>query len=60
VRQDAAGDDRQLLRDGNAEAGEEEDDEQASVAQLLDERNDQISPRGKIRFPEDGAQCILR
>jgi hypothetical protein len=60
VRQDAAGDDRKLFRNGNTEAGEEEDDEQAGIAKLLDERNDQIAPRGKIRFPEDGDQCILR
>src|SRR2546429_282097 len=50
VRQDPAGHDWQLLGDGDPEAGEEKYEEQADVAKLLDERNDQIAPRARFGF----------
>jgi len=52
MRQDPAGDDRELLRDRNTQTGEEEIQKQADVAELLYERDDQIRTSGKIRFPE--------
>jgi len=52
MRQDPAGDDRELLRDRNTQTGEEENQKQADVAELLYERDDQIRTSGKIRFPE--------
>jgi len=48
VRQDSGGDDRELLRQGDPEAGGEENEEQAGVAELLDQRPDQIAPRARF------------
>jgi hypothetical protein len=58
VGQDPAGHDRELLGDGNPEAGDEKNQEQTQVTELLDERGDQIAPRAKIRFPEDGDTSV--
>src|SRR2546425_2666545 len=48
VGQDSGGDDRELLRQGDPEAGGEENEEQAGVAELLDQRPDQIAPRARF------------
>src|SRR5262249_2310602 len=47
IGQHAAGDDRQLFGERNAEARDEEDHEQADVSELLDDRNDQTAPLGQ-------------
>jgi hypothetical protein len=45
VGEHAGGDDRQFLRNGYAEPGDEQDEEQTDVRELFDEIGDQGFPR---------------